>query len=221
MAGSFALAGALGGLGITALARNTSPAHRMFAAIPLVFAVQQASEGVVWLTMGGPQSFGRQFSIHTFLIVALTIWPLWLPFSLFLLERNPVRQKILRFMAYFGLALAIYSTWFLVRWHPTARVAGHSVQYQYGSDATYATGVFYMAAYVIPTMLPLFVSTMKLARPIAFAFVGSFAVAFMVQRQALTSVWCFFAALLSLLLLVSLQQEKSLRLSEGPTSAVS
>ena len=78
-----------------------------------------------------------------------------------------------------------------------------------------------MAAYVIPTMLPLFVSTMKLARPIAFAFVGSFAVAFMVQRQALTSVWCFFAALLSLLVLVSLQQEKSLRLSVGPTSAVS
>ena len=51
--GSFAISGILTMASGAALARNSSKPHRIFAGIPLIFAVQQAAEGTVWLTMDG------------------------------------------------------------------------------------------------------------------------------------------------------------------------
>jgi CheY-like chemotaxis protein len=66
----------------------------------------------------------------------------------------------------------------------------------------------YLAAYIIPTVIPFFVSTANLARTIGVTLVMSLAATVVVQRDALTSVWCFFAAILSALVLVSVAREQ-------------
>jgi hypothetical protein len=78
----------------------------------------------------------------------------------------------------------------------------------------------YLAAYAIPVVGPFFVSSLKLARTTGVALLVSLVAAVAIERQALTSVWCFFAAVLSGLLLAAIimeerRAEKMLPLSTG------
>jgi len=52
-------------------------------------------------------------------------------------------------------------------------------------------------AYITSTVVPFFVSTSKLARTLGSTLVVSVVAAALIRREALTSVWCFFAAILS------------------------
>jgi hypothetical protein len=207
--GSFAAAGVLAIVGSTALVRNASPRHRMFAAMPLLFAVQQAAEGVVWLSMHRPdQAWLQQAAVYVFLGFALLAWPLWAPWSLLQAEQGADRRRILLGLCAAGAGVAIYALLLLGRWRPVAEIAGHSIRYVYapGPDS-WPPGV-YLAAYAIPTVLPFFISSARMARVLGVTLVVSLAAAIVIERDALTSVWCFFAAIISGLVLVAVLQER-------------
>lgn len=207
--GSFAAAGLLGIVGTVALSRNNSTRYRMFSAIPALFAVQQAAEGVVWLTMGRPDQAGvQQRAVLMFLGFALLVWPVWLPLSLVRIERQPERRWVLQGFCGVGAVVAAYAAVLLLRWQPMAEMAGHSIRYVYstGSDAWYP-GV-YLAGYALPTVVPLFVSSARMSRVLGIALIASLAAAVVIERDALTSVWCFFAALLSGLVLLAVTRER-------------
>jgi hypothetical protein len=57
---SFVVGDVLTGVGGGSIAQNSSTPYRMLAAVPLVFAAQQASKGFVWLTIGRNASAGNQ-----------------------------------------------------------------------------------------------------------------------------------------------------------------
>ncbi len=74
--GSFAASATLAGIGFFAFSRNQSTRHRMYAAIPFLFAGQQAAEGVVWVTIDQPdQAWLQRLAVNVFLAIALVIWP--------------------------------------------------------------------------------------------------------------------------------------------------
>jgi len=179
----------------------------MFAAIPLLFAAQQATEGLVWLTVEGGGTAHR-LAVNAFLAVALVVWPMWLPFSLRLVERDEGRRRALTWLFWFGVLVSMYAAWLLARWQPAARIAGHSISYDYQSRHETLSHAVYLLAYVIPTLVPFFVSTVALARAMGVMLIASLAVTVLVQRDALTSVWCFFAALMSCLILVIVGREQ-------------
>ena len=207
--GSFAVSGILGVVGAASIARNSSAPHRMFAAIPFIFAAQQASEGIVWLTIAGPPDAAlHRVAVATFLGLALVVWPMWLPLALRLVERNPARRRWLTALAWFGGLVAAGAWLLLTRWRPVAVVAGHSIRYDRAGSNDTARDLLLLLAYVIPTVVPFFVSTTKLARAIGATLVVSLAVAVVIQRDSLTSVWCFFAAILSGLMFVALGREQ-------------
>jgi hypothetical protein len=215
--GSFAAAGLLTGIGIMSLTQNRLPASRMFAAIPLFFAAQQAAEGIVWLTMNRPGEAGLQsVAVVTFLGFALLIWPIWLPVSLLRMERQQFRQRLLSGLCLAGIGVAAYGTDLLVRWHPYAQAAGHSIRYLYSTGPSALPPSFYLAAYAVPTVVPFFLSSASLARVIGLALIGSLVAAMVVERDALTSVWCFFAALLSGLVVLAVRYEQRLALTGVP-----
>lgn len=218
-AGSFTAAGVLAGIGTTSLVRNRSTPLRMFAAIPLLFAAQQAAEGVVWLTIYHGDSAGLQaMAVTAFLGFALVIWPTWLPLSLLRIEVEPVRQRVLTALCMAGFMVSLYAAVLLVRWHPIAMVAGHSIRYLYSAGPSALPPGFYLAAYALPTVAPFFASSASLARVTGLALVGSLVAAVIVERDALTSVWCFFAALLSGLVLMAVMREQRMALKAVPTS---
>ena len=59
-------------------------------------------------------------------------------------------------------------------------------------------------AYFAPTILPLFVSTAPLARVIGVVLAMSLVLTALIQHNAMTSMWCFFAAVLSALIWVAM-----------------
>jgi hypothetical protein len=207
--GSFAVSGALAGLGGASIARNQSPSLRMFAATPLVFAAQQATEGAVWLTLGSaPHATLHRVAIYAYLICAMVIWPTWLPWSLRLAEREPGRRRPLTAIAVWGTLFSACALFVLAHGRPTAITAGHSLRYEYGASGAFPLPLLYFLAYALPIVVPLFVSTVNQARTIGTLLIVSLGATVLIQRHALTSVWCFFAAILSGVILVAIEQER-------------
>jgi hypothetical protein len=208
-AGSFGVSAVLTGLGVASLARNSSRPHRMFAGIPLIFAAQQAAEGVVWLTIGGnPDAILHRAAVTAFLAFALVVWPAWLPFSLQVVERDPARRRALMALFWLGGLVSAYASMLLVRWRPVAHIAGHSIRYDYSGSSVASGQLVYLIAYIIPTIVPFFVSSVQLGRTMGVTLALSLVVTVLVERDALTSVWCFFAALLSGLMVVAVSREQ-------------
>jgi hypothetical protein len=186
----------------------------MFAAIPLFFAVQQAAEGSVWLTLGDARHATlRRVAITAFLGFALVVWPIWLPTSLQAIERDAGRRRLLRVLSWCGALVSIFATVVLAWEPPTAHVAGRSISYDYVQSH-----VVYLLGYFVPTVLPFFVATVSLARTLGVMLILSLAATFAIQRDALTSVWCFFASILSGLILVSVSKER--RLVQKPAAVL-
>jgi hypothetical protein len=196
--------GILAGVGATSIARSSSREYRMFAAVPLVFAAQQAAEGVVWLTIGQPSHATLdRLAVTAFLGFALVIWPTWLPFSLRLVEQDPARRRALTGLVRVGAIISMSAAALLIFWRPAASIVGHSIHYDYGGSSDLPRRLFVLLAYLVPTIVPLFVSTRNLARTIGVTLAVSWILTLVIQRNALTSVWCFFAAILSGLVVIA------------------
>lgn len=211
---SFGVSSLLAGIGAATLFRNDVPQLRMFAAVPLVFAAQQATEGAVWVTMGhlgGPS----QMAIVAFLCVALVVWPTWLPLALRAAERSPQRQRILTGISLAGLLVGGCCALLLARWPPAAHVDGHHIAYDFNVGLR-GGNALPIVAYFVPTIVPFFVSSLGLARVMGGFLVFSLLATYAAQRAALTSVWCFFASILSALILVIIVREQPEYLAKKP-----
>jgi hypothetical protein len=207
--GSFALAAILTGVGVASVARSSSRSSRMFAAAPLLFGAQQATEGVAWLTIGVPsEAMLQHLAVDAFLGFALVVWPLWVPISLQRMERDPARRRVLTMMCWFSGAIAASAALLLSRWQPFARASGRSRSYDYPGTSNAWLHAGLVVAYTISTIAPFFVSTARLVRTIGVMLIGSLLAASLIRREALTSVWCFFAAILSGLIMIAVHQEE-------------
>lgn len=209
--GSFGVAAVLAGVGVVSASQKKTDAHRLLAATPLLFAVQQMAEGMVWRTINAPeQSTLNLVSITVFLGFALVVYPTWSPLVLFLPERNQRRRKILGMLLAFGLCVSIYAGIVLLQQRPVARIASHSITYDYDKVGSALVLALYLPGYVIPTVVPFFVSTMKHAKLLGAILAFGLVATFVIRRQALTSVWCFFAAVMSGVIVLSLAAEHKL-----------
>lgn len=181
----------------------------MLAATPLLFAMQQAAEGVVWLTFSpSDQLEAHRLAVAVFLGVAMVAWPLWISIALRSVERSPSRRVMLTMLACLGAVVSATSTVMLMRWPPVPVIVGHSIQYDSGLVMSGTLGVLLLVGYVLPTIGPFFVSTIQTSQMIGATLVASLVLTILVERDALTSVWCFFAAILSLQIQNALKQER-------------
>lgn len=200
----------LGGIGAASIASNTDSTRRLYAATPLLFAAQQAAEGIVWRTMGQSNDGDlHQAAINAFLAFALVVWPVWLPLSLERFEENPARKRLLRALVLFGSCVSLGSATLLLRNQATASMAGRSLHYDFAGDQGTVISLLMLAVYLVPTLAPYLITTAPKARRIGVMLVFSVAAAVYVQKEALTSVWCFFGAILSGLILLSVRQMSS------------
>jgi len=85
---------------------------------------------------------------------------------------------------------------------------GHGIRYDYAGSGNGPRQLLYLLAYVAATVVPFFVSTANLARTMGVTLVGSLLATVLVERDTLTSVWCFFAAILSGLMVVAVNREQ-------------
>jgi hypothetical protein len=201
---SFTMAGVLTAIGGASIGASAGKSRRLFAAIPLGFAAQQSAEGIVWLTIDAPaHAMLHHAAVFAFLAFALVIWPTWVPWALRAAERDAARRKWLARLTWAGVLVSLGATVLLTRWAPRAYIEGNSVHYNFGVPTGALSHVLILIAYAAPAFLSFFVSTIDLSNVFGAALVVSMGAALAIRAEALTSVWCFFAAGLSVLIFVS------------------
>ncbi len=195
---SFVTAGLTGAVGIAALGRARHRRELPLAAVPLFFAVQQGIEGLLWLYLpAAPQGPAASGLSLAFLIFAEVFWPVYVPLAVLLVEPVGRRARLILPFLIVGAALGAYLLeWLLTRPHG-AYVAERHVAYVTGHGDSLAVALSYLAATTLP---PLLSSQRTIVVLGAIILVGS-VVAFAFYWEAFVSVWCFFAAAASLVVL--------------------
>jgi hypothetical protein len=193
--------------GILALKQVKNPSQRAFAAIPLIFAIQQFSEGLLWLTDGDPESSYQKTLVYVFLFFAQVVWPFWVPFSVWRIETNESRKKILRILLFFGIGESVFLAYGIF-FHPVDfQIMENHVKYIISFRATYPE---YMSVfYFIPTILPLVFSTTKRMYLLYILVCASAIVTYVLYKEYFISIWCFMAALFSFSIVAILHKRNS------------
>lgn len=204
---SFIAGVALTVVGVASMSQVRKPAQLMFASIPLLFAIQQVCEGFVWLSLS-EDDFAQWHGTakYAFLIFAQIIWPTWIPLSYLLIERSPKRRKIIRYFLFGGIITTIALTYRLLFLTAVAEIDGCHISYHIDGTKPLLiiTGIFYLSAIVVAP----FLSSWKSAFVLASANVISLAVTQFFFDAYLVSVWCFFAAVQSVLIFFVMREMK-------------
>ncbi|MGZ3691757.1 MAG: DUF6629 family protein [Pseudobdellovibrio sp.] len=195
---SFGSAAVLTALGFGASKLNETQSQKMFVAIPFFFGVQQAAEGFVWLTMTDNTTKLHQAAVFIFLFFAMAIWPSWVSWSVYRAENEPARKKVLGILALIGTLVSLATTWMLLSVPPRAYISGHSLTYSTNNLHLFIPANLEFLAYISATLVPFFISSIRYVRNTGWLILGGLFLSFYINREATTSVWCFFAALASL-----------------------
>ena len=92
---SLVAAAGLTGVGIASLRRTRHRAEVPFAAIPLLFAAQQFTEGALWVSFAYDAQLVRQAATHVYSVFSHTLWPIYVPIEVGLLEHGLWRRRTL------------------------------------------------------------------------------------------------------------------------------
>lgn len=183
-------------IGVETLKKVHKPAQILFAAIPIFFALQQFAEGILWLNITKDGLAGlRIFSTYLFIVMAQILWPVMIPVSVLLLEKNIVRKRILYVMMGLGIIAGIYNLYLLITHGIRAEISAHHLTYQNGYQDNFVWPA--LSLYLFVTVMPLFVSSIKRMYVMGIVMALSFIISAVFYMQCLTSVWCFFAAVIS------------------------
>lgn len=187
-------------IGVAAIKKVQVPSHTAFAAIPLVFGIQQFSEGAVWLSLQHLAYAGLEpYGTNIFLFIARVFWPVLMPFAVLQMEDDEKKKRILRIMLGMGSVVALYYSYCLLFLNVAPNIAGHHIQYISDYPEAIAEPIFFL--YVGAAIPPLFVSSNSKTRLLGMLFLAAVIVTGVFYVQYLTSVWCFFAAIVSVAIL--------------------
>lgn len=195
---SFFTAGLTASIGLVAMARVRHPRELPLAATPVLFAVQQAIEGFLWLTLpDAPNGAAASALTLAFLIVALVFWPVFAPLAAMSIETNAKRRRLMSFWLVVGVATSAYFLRGLLARHDVAVIHDEHIVYFRGQLQVTVMSVAYLAAVTAPLLLS---SRRTIVAFGAIILVGS-PVAYALYMEAFQSVWCFFAAAASVVIL--------------------
>ncbi|OGS27478.1 MAG: hypothetical protein A2297_02785 [Elusimicrobia bacterium RIFOXYB2_FULL_48_7] len=183
-------------VGTETLRKIRRPAQIAFAGIPVFFAFQQFMEGILWLTIGNPAHHALEtVSTHVFLIMAQSVWPILIPLSVLLIEKNKTRKRILYGLLAAGIGVGLYYFYRLLLNGIHAKIVGMHIVYE---DTAFSyLGAVTISVYLAATIAPLFVSSTKRVYILGIIMGLSFIASAIFYLKCLTSVWCFFAAVIS------------------------
>jgi hypothetical protein len=197
---SFAGGVIISSIGVAAIRKNTEPSQRLFAAIPMMFGLQQICEGFVWYALQSPgHDMLLEAAAYIFLILALVGWPTFLPLSVLLMERSEQRRRALYVSLATGTAVSIYFAISMLIFKMTAQISSYHILYTVDYPRQFAD--LGAIAYIIATIPPLFVSSKRGMGLFGIIIVLSYCVTRFFYAEYLISVYCFFAALASVVIL--------------------
>lgn len=193
---SFAAGTFLLGIGTLTLKQALASRQRRawpFAAIPLLFAVQQLIEGVIWLTFGSKATLLNSVMTHLYSFFSHVLWPIYVPVAVVLMEPPGRHRRALAAFVAAGAAVGAYLLYVLVAFPIVSRPTGQHIEY----DSPHFFAAVTMTLYLLSTAVSPLLSTHRMVVVFGVLALLSFGAACAFYATWFISVWCFFAALLS------------------------
>jgi len=194
---SFTSSAVVAVVGVATVAISRGPREWLFASLPLLFAAHQFAEGAVWLALTGNGALGGVGPWgFMYMLYAQGVLPLLVPLSVWLIEPSRRRKRMVLPFLVLGAALTLYQLWTLVHFPTAIFVESHSVAYRNpGSSNTLVATL-----YVIATCGSLFFSEYRDIVALGAVNLIGVLVVLWVKQYAFTSVWCAYAAAVSILI---------------------
>ena len=197
---SFVAGTGLSVLGVATLRAARRRPEIPFAAIPLIFGLQQMVEGALWLSFRFDAPQLNLAMTYVFSVFSHVLWPVFVPFAIGRLETVAWRRRVIQVFQGVGLLVGLYLLYQIVEFPVTAVAAENIV---YVSPHFYKLPV--MLLYLAATCVSCFFSSNATVRLFGALALLLFTLAYGFFAVALFSVWCFFAALLSAIIFVHFQ----------------
>ncbi|MGQ0737813.1 MAG: DUF6629 family protein [Bacteroidota bacterium] len=213
---SFGASAVLGVVGVIAVAKARTRPQKAFGSIPLIFAVQQFTEGLLWLSLSNTDIAAWQSLLtYIYLVFAMAIWPLWVPLTIRLLEKDARSKRIMNVLVGIGTLVAICVA-LVLSLYPVQVMTPECLTCPFSSTSALNEHLHYKFSfppvpkgligaftvlYILATIITPFTSSIKKMKWLGFVFLATYLFAVILYNGFVISVWCFFAALLSFVVL--------------------
>ena len=180
--------------------------YAAIASLPIVLGLHQVDEAFVWWGLQGhvAQGIGRA-AMWIYLVFALVVLPVLVPMLVTFLESSPIRRwRVVPFIVVGVVAAAVLLEAMLVG-HPSARLARYHLAYTIGLRH----GILIIGLYIVATCGPLLVSGYRSFFWFGVANLGAVITLALLCADGFTSLWCFYAALVSGAIALHLRFAKS------------
>jgi hypothetical protein len=194
---SFAGSAVIGTIGVATLRHVREPRALLFACVPLLFAVHQFTEGWVWLGLDG--RIGKIAFDHVaflFTLYAQGILPLLMPAAVALMEPPGWRRSVILALTGVGAVVCVWDVTGLIFLPSRCVVVQNSIAYH-----NHMTGNIWISLlYILGTCGSLLLSSHRVVRWYGALNVVVLTITEIVRQHAFASVWCFYAAIMSVMI---------------------
>lgn len=194
---SFVGAGVIGAAGVATLALVRDKRQLPFAALPLLFAIHQALEGWTWLELNGSDDAALSGpGVHMWVMFAWAILPIFIPWSVRLMESDPRRRRWLVAPLVVGGVLAVYMAYLAVQPGIEVKVIDSNLDYLLGVPFSAA---LLAVPYVFATCFSPMMSSFRWVIALGVGNLIAMSIAAIIKAADYSSIWCTLAAILSLI----------------------
>lgn len=192
-------------VGVVALRMAPTRRDLPLAALPLLFAVHQGVEAFVWLGMDGKVSAGvERAAIVAYLAIAQLILPLLVPIGIRAIEPVAWRRRALLVPLAAGIAIAAWVIYVM----NVETIAAHPERHAVVYDTDYRLGPISTVLYAVATLGAVFLTSRRELLLFGLVNAVGFGGAALVRYESVTSVWCLYAALTSVVVLLHLRARR-------------
>ena len=194
---NFVASAAIGAVGIATLAHVRQPRDVLFASMPLFFALHQFTEGFVWLGLNGTiGETARDNVAFLFLFYAQGLLPILMPLSVLLMEDIGWRRISLAVITVIAFVFGAYMIWGVTSFPTSCYAENSSIVYSNPVTESWWTGI----TYILVTCGALVLSGFSVVRWFGVFNLIGLTIIMIAKSYAFSSVWCFYAAVISVIL---------------------
>jgi len=196
-------------VGVDALRSVRRPAQLVLGVLPLLFGLHQLTEAFVWWGLQGdvPRSVGR-LALWAYLLFAFGALPALVPLAIGLVERSRQRRWIIGVCGVLGIIVAIVLTVPLFGGPIGAAIEGRHIAYRVEA---LGEGGQWTGVYVVATCGALLASSYRHLVALGVFNLVVIPVLAWLTLDAFVSLWCFWAAVVSIVIATHLRRLASPR----------
>jgi hypothetical protein len=194
----FVAGAAVAGVGVETLGRVRTRRELIVGALPLLFGLHQLVEGLVWLGLRGQVSRGLGDAAKVaYVAYAHAVLPAIVPLGFMLLEPDRRRSRVMMVMACAGALLGGYLLWQITAYPVGAHEQARCIDYTTHTPNDVVIALLYVGV----TCGPALISSRRYLRWFGLVSLVGVIVTAVVRVDELTSLWCVYVAIVSVLIL--------------------